>query len=669
MSINPIRLRRALPVLLLGAVRAAAQDPAAASGHTLRQIEIVGQAVDGTGAVIARDTLQRHQATDMADLFANQASMSVGGGAGHAKRIYLRGIDGSNLNVSIDGAQQGRPLHQHLGNTVGLEPELLKHVEVQPGQSAEVGPGALGGSIRLETVDAQDMLARGRTLGATVRAAWLSADDTARGGATVYGLAGARVGLLAHAGAARREDYRIGGGGRVPGSGGQDRDYLLKLSMLDAAGHSLRASAAHDESTGLYMFSRVGSDIGYAPPGTAPTRQRTARTSYSLQQRYRPAGNALVDIKTSLYVSEQRMMELDATPRGANSRRKGGSLRNTAGFTLAGLRQRLTAGLDFYDEEGVTTGQMGPAILGSGRRTTGARNLGLFAQDRLHWERLMLSLGLRHERYQTQYGPYTLKGSANAPNANLELDLDKGFTLSAGYGEAVRASGALTIGFLASLDARTNFNDGKPLQPESSRMRDAGVSYEGMLGNARVNARVARFDTRIANLIEWPDDAPVRDMLSTYVRNMHGQLRSRGWEVRAGWQAGTLDSTLALLLADTTVDGKPVSPQRRVGATLGDRLSWDIRWQAAPGLAAGYTLNAVRRLDDLPAGAAARPGYAIHAVQLQWQPAAARGLKLALALRNLADKRYVSHSSLDGGIGNILPEPGRDLRAMLSWQH
>ncbi|MEG1055503.1 MAG: hypothetical protein RSF79_26065, partial [Janthinobacterium sp.] len=79
-----------------------------------------------------------------------------------------------------------------------------------------------------------------------------------------------KLGLLAHVSAVNRENYRIGGGGDVPNSAGHDRDYLLKLSLLDLAGHSLRLGAARNRNAGLYLFSRVGSDNGYAPANAVP---------------------------------------------------------------------------------------------------------------------------------------------------------------------------------------------------------------------------------------------------------------------------------------------------------------------------------------------------------------------------------------------------------------
>lgn len=680
----------AVPLFLLGAsalpiaplafaqqtpdTRAEVAEPAAPLA-TLPEVKLIGQSAPDaplSGITrISRETLQRQQAMDVADIFANEPAVSIGGGASNAQRVYLRGVDGANLNISIDGARQGLSLHQHRGDLGGIDPDLLKQVDIQPGPSADAGPGALGGSIRFDTVDAQDLLAPGKRAGASVRAAYASADEALRGAISAYGMPGEtldnKLGLLAHVSAVNRENYRIGGGGDVPNSAGHDRDYLFKLSLLDLAGHSLRLGAARNRNAGLYLFSRVGSDNGYAPANAVPTYQRSERHTYTVEHRYQPAGNGLLDWKFNLYQNENALEDVSQA-RSARTREWGGSARNTAHLAWAGTQHRLTAGADFMDEEGITNGVLGAAILGPDRKSTQARNLGLFVQERMRWQALQLSLGVRHDHYNTAFGPRNLKGGKTSPNAGAEMELGRGVGAFASYGEAVRASGIIPIGFLTSVDKKSNFNNGKPFKPETSATREAGLQYEGanaLRDGDRLTVRLGYFDTRIANLIEWAGQGAV---YPAYIRNMPDTLRSKGWEGKALWQRGSYHTSVGVVLADTTVGGKPLSPARRVGTALGDRLTWDSQWQMLPGLTAGYTLNAVRRLDDVPKAAVQRAGYVLHDVQLQWQPAALRALSLALAVRNLGDKRYTSHSSLDGGSGNILPEPGRDVRVSASYQ-
>ena len=664
-------MRQAVPLLLFGASALSivspacarpAADPAPDAPATLPEVLLIERAApDDAVTRVTRETLQRQQATDVADIFANQAAVSVGGGAGNARRLSLRGVDGANLHISIDGARQGRSLHQHRGELGGIDPDLLKQVDIEAGAGAGGGPGALGGSIRFETVDAQDLLAPGRRAGATVRAGAASADQAARGAATVYGLLGGRLGLLGHVGAVNRDNYRVGGGGDVPYSAGHQRDYLLKLSLLDQDGHSLRLGAGRQRDTGRYLFSRVGSDSGYAPADAAATYQRGERHTTTLEHRYRPAGNALLDWQLNLY-RNQNALDDPSRARGAATTERGGAVSNTAALAFAGGRQRLTAGADFLHEDGETYGVLGAAIAGPGRKATRTRNLGLFLRGRVDWRAVQLSLGLRHDRYDSALGPRSLRGGRTSPHAGAEVELGRGAGAFASYGEAVRAGGIVPIGFLTGVDSNSNFNDGKPFKPERSATREAGLRYEadGALRDGdRLHARVSYFDTRIADLIEW---AGTGTAYPAYIRNLPGTLRSRGWEWRAGWTLDGLDTSLALVLADTTLGGRPLAPERRVGGALGDRLSWDSHWAVLPGVSAGYTLNAVRRLDRAPAAASQRAGYVLHDIGLRWRPAALPALSLALAIRNLGDKRYASHSSLDGGVGNILPEPGRDVR-------
>ncbi|WOS38703.1 Heme transporter BhuA [Oligella urethralis] len=242
---------------------AQAQTNTAESAEVFRLPNVVVTTTEpATQKTISRDDIQLKQANSIADVLSNEPSISVGGGARNAQRFYLRGIDSGNLNVTIDGATQGRSLHQHRGNIGSIDPQLLKRVTIQPGPRADAGPGALGGSVRFETVDAQDLLKGDRKAGFIAKTGYATADKAKQGGLTLYGLVADRIGLLAHIGAVNREDYREGGGQRTPNSAGQDRDYMVKLSLIEQYGHSLRIGASRSQNTGLYLFGSIGSDMG-----------------------------------------------------------------------------------------------------------------------------------------------------------------------------------------------------------------------------------------------------------------------------------------------------------------------------------------------------------------------------------------------------------------------
>ena len=101
------------------------------------------------------------------------------------QRIYLRGIESSNLNISLDGAKQGKNMFQHRSNELGINPDLLKVVDVNTSPDASKA-GALGGSIEMSTKDAQDFVRSNKKYGAIFKTGYNSNAYMKHGNATAY---------------------------------------------------------------------------------------------------------------------------------------------------------------------------------------------------------------------------------------------------------------------------------------------------------------------------------------------------------------------------------------------------------------------------------------------------------------------------------------------------
>ena len=111
------------------------------------------------------EKVEQSQANSLTEVFKNNSSIEVGGGAINVQRIYLRGIESSNLSISLDGAKQGKNMFQHRSNELGINPDLLKVVDVNTSPDASKA-GALGGSIEMSTKDAQDFVRGNKKYGA-----------------------------------------------------------------------------------------------------------------------------------------------------------------------------------------------------------------------------------------------------------------------------------------------------------------------------------------------------------------------------------------------------------------------------------------------------------------------------------------------------------------------
>lgn len=150
-----MKTETAYAALLLGAsmlaltsqahAQEAVEAPATAESDDV--VVVVGALTD---VDLDRKAIQAIQANDLSDLFRNVPSVAVGGSLGIAQKIYVRGLEDSMLNVTIDGAPQRGTLFHHVGR-VSIEPELLKSVQVQAGAGeADSGFGAIGGAIRFQ---------------------------------------------------------------------------------------------------------------------------------------------------------------------------------------------------------------------------------------------------------------------------------------------------------------------------------------------------------------------------------------------------------------------------------------------------------------------------------------------------------------------------------------
>lgn len=116
-----------------------AEQAQKAKHDSIETMVVVGEA---TNAQIDYKDLEAFQANDLADVFRTTPSISVGGGAsGIAQKVYVRGLEDSMVNVTVDGAPQTSTLFHHIGR-VTIDPDLLKQVEVQAGAgeaTSEIG--------------------------------------------------------------------------------------------------------------------------------------------------------------------------------------------------------------------------------------------------------------------------------------------------------------------------------------------------------------------------------------------------------------------------------------------------------------------------------------------------------------------------------------------------
>ncbi|AZU05196.1 TonB-dependent receptor [Glycocaulis alkaliphilus] len=637
----------------------------------IETILVIGQA----SPVSTIDRAMQFQARQVRDVFSTEPSIDIAGGTRNGQRIFLRGVEGSNLNITVDGARQGRNLYNHRGGFSNIDPEFLRRVDIQAGPAAaDQGFGALGGAIRFETIDAQDRLAPGQDFGAFGRVSFASAAEAQRVAAGAYGRLGDDVGVLAYVSATDFRDLRIGGGSRVPVSGGEDRNLLIKLSALSLGDHTLRVSYERNDASGLNFMQRGDYPYQLQPVDfrtRPPQDQSLVRDTYALRYGYNPSSD-LIDIRIDAYTSRNDFFAPQSNAERFISDITGGDLRNTFRFALGTGRLETTIGADYFEDEGTASRS------DAGTYYSTNRNTGLFVQNRYFSGPLALYAGVRHDDYASDYGPRKAQGNATSLNLGGEFTVMPQLTVFAGYGQAARGSGTLPLHFARNVQPGLMFNGSATggLDPETSAQWEAGLRgrfADGLPAGGTLSYQLTAFRTEIEDAILYfqPGSGGLGGRPITNIFNFDDTVRFEGYEASLEYDS-RLWST-ALRYSHTDIANMPAEPQfiARTGAPRGDQWVWDSRIMVRANITAGYTLRHTSALTSVPAGQIVyipKPGFTLHDIQLSWEPAALRGAALDIAVTNLTDERYVAHSTLTQD-GFATEEAGRDIRLSLSYRY
>lgn len=684
MKKNPLRAALegilAMSPLLVSVPIHAQNAPAVAGEDDLEEVVVVGAL---TRFEVDAGTLELRQAADLADIFRGMPSVSVGGSVGIAQKVYVRGLEDTHLNVTVDGAPQRGTLFHHIGR-VSLEPELLETVEVQSGAGeATAGFGAIGGAIRFRTRDAAALLAPGEQFGGLARASWFSNDGRRLSG-SLYGRLFGEMGLLASFIDTDRNDMVDGAGDRLRGTAADQKLAFVKFGGRMTAAQRLSISFEQREEEAAFgqrpNWPTLEGELLFPAKG----KRRTAVLNHAV------ALGDRTELESTAYWTQSKFTQ-DRFDRwglyGAGIRTRGVDLR--ARFA-AGAHQ-ITVGSEYrhdvvhsqYLAEPATwqAWAWDPAV---GRFVEKGNLFAVYAQD--HWQatnRLQLSFGARHDRYELRQVTYQDDTRSNGLSGNLgaHFRLTDALALHASFAEAFRGK---EIGDAFTLEKRPGRIALQPgLDPERADNFEAGVSLvkEGWRGS------IVYYDMRIDDVIldqlgnGAPPEAPV------YFENV-GRFKADGIELRGGFSAATWTVDGYFNHYRSKLNGNMVEGYEHIGLgnSVGDNWNLTLGYRPLPQLTLETSLTRFESLNDIEVLHRAvevgwidstryvdKPGYTVVDLFGQWRPFGNQRIVLGAALYNVFDKRYRAHSSVADynaipdweGIAGVL-EPGRNLRLTAS---
>ncbi|EGU43392.1 hypothetical protein VII00023_16210 [Vibrio ichthyoenteri ATCC 700023] len=617
------------------------------SAQETEVIEVTGQQLIGVDTIITAEDLSKRQASDLNDIFRNDPEVTVGGSSGISQKIYVRGLEDTMLNVTIDGAQQTSNLFHHQGR-LSIEPELLKQVDVSAGAGrATNGPGALGGAIQFKTKDAHDLLHSGEKFGAQIKSGYYTNNKGQKYSASLYGEITEGLGLLATYGYIDSDNIKNGNGDEQPYTATEQHVGLIKLSGQINPNHYISLAYDFREDDGARLTKP------HFQPSFKNTPLEQEADRETITGNYRFTQGNYVALDATVYNTRSRMSHLDNPLWGTSDgsiETFGGKLFNTASFE----KHTLIVGADYRDDES----EFETNWDGNRFDYEKGKVYGLFVQD--DWQvtdTILLSAGARYDWYQlTDNVDQDFESSGFSPNIGIDYEVASGVVMFANYAEAFRGQ---TAKELFIIDWREN-------DPNRGPERAKNFEFGTRVLKDNFFAGITVFDSRIKDVVD-------KDSVTGNYTNV-GELVTTGVTAYVGTHLGDLSTQLSYNQSKPELNGVPLSDgDSTLGTSIGDTWVLDLNYTLSQALQFGWTSTFVERL-SYTADATTYPekaGYGVHDLYAQWQPITSEELLLTLSVKNVFDKQYFDHGTYVGIIGSEVAKgyasPGRDVRFNLSY--
>ncbi|MBW6422575.1 TonB-dependent receptor [Rhizobium sp. XQZ8] len=633
---------------VIGAPAAAGGAGSAEGTTTLRPIVLDGQPSaegDVGETVIGQEQLERINPTDLADVFREEPGVQVGSSLPMSQKVYVHGVEETNLAVSIDGARQNNKVFHHNATNL-IDPSILKAVDVDAGIApADAGPGALAGSINYETKDAADLLAPGQSIGGFVTSTYNFNSDTVTTGVSAYGKHEGFE-FLGYFTFGKGDDFVAGNGHEVGGTSTNILSGLGKIAYETQDGHRFELSHDRvvDDAPRPFRANAGFVDTGRPwEPRVRDYRMDRQNTVFTYTD---TSPEGWWDPKFQLAYSSTEVKVPIFGPPGylytdtGETSSFNGKFENKFALDIG----NIVAGIDFYSDKADLDDPFEPG-------TEKATNVGIYAQARLEpWDHTRLSFGGRADhQWFTGVNGSEFDNSGLSANISGEYDLTDFLTAKAGFSH-VWAGIPLAENFIMN-PAWDYGADGPKVVTANNYMIGLEAHYEGFTAEASLfrtkinNARVAAYRTAAEGAL------------------INKDLDSRGFELGAGY--AWTDSSVKVKYAhvDVDVNGAPADSDsgNYLATPVGDIFTLTathtfVDW----GLTIGGDLEYAPEYDHVSAGDPYK-AYTVVNVFAEWKPETMQHFTFRAEVKNVFDETYSDRATYGQEFGNVTPlyEPGR----------
>ena len=641
----------------------------------------------GMVSVVDGETIRERQPSSLDDVLGSIPNVEFTGGPRRTGEVpSIRGFDGADLVITLDGARQNF-LSGHDGR-VFVDPSLLRAAEVVRGPSSALyGSGGTGGVIALRTLRARDLLGPEDTAGVRVRGGYQDVNDERRAGVDVFGRPSEDLGLLASVTTRDSGDLELGDGSELA-SGDDIASGLFKGNWM--AGEHGELAVSYQSFANDAREPNNGQGAGGDNSVDKEIESETTRARYT----WNDPANPWLDLEATVYrsehsVDERRLDDDGLGPRGELLTRE----LETTGFRVDNRSRldwgsdrgiTLTYGVETYTDEQTGTAGGGPR----GGVPDGEFDFYAgFVQAELGWTQplglpgeITLLPGVRFDAYEASNDAGTeLDDDATSPRLGLTWKPTSSTLLFAKYAEAFRAptinetfsSGVhFTVNQPPFFVGNNRFVPNRDLQPQETETVEIGGGLQfsdWITAGDALDIKLSHFETHGDDFIDSrvgfdPSQCPpgFPSCLGTTQSVNVGEAELWGQELEANYRAGPLSVALGF----SRVDGRDEQTGDKLGVLTPPQLTLDVGYEL-PVLdsTVGGRLLAADDFENVDDPANERDSYEVVDLFYDWQPTRMplRGLQVRFGVDNAFDEEYRRVSA------EAVPQPGRNVKLNVAY--
>lgn len=586
-------------------------------------------------------------------------------------RVAIRGATGAQIIIRVDGARQNYVSQSgNARSALLIDSDTIGDMEVLLGQASTLyGSGAIGGVISINTINAKDLLQKGKIIGAKTKFTFNDKNRLkAQSYSTYANLIDEKIDIILQHSIKDFGDLRYVDGNK------SKRDYKTTSTFFKSN------IKLNEENSIMLSFKRYLDELENSRGG-----YKTRQNQYSLQYRYTPIYNNYIDLFTNFYYLDRRdkfgilnRKTKNINFEHDNFRTMGLDVQNISKFDILG---RFTYGLEYFKDEQKSKPKRGIIDF---RPDGESENFALFMQNEMFiTDNFEAIPSVRYTKYKRSSNSSKKsiyhKNQSNddlSPSLTLQYFITKNINIFATYGKSFRAPIVDELyvygaGRLPSfLIGKLSYDDWI-VKPNSSLKPETSWGWQGGFG-IKLPALFTKHDLlyfktiffyqNIEDMIVLSDeelDLKTKTLITSHYNI--SEANKKGFEIESEY----IKNPFSIQLGYAKIKSKDKKTNKPIYSAVNpDTLRAKIYYQIKPWYLGFWLQSYLYR--KFQASKNKVPSYAIHNLGLSYTPKGfLNNLELFLGLDNMFNKKYQRYSFTGESFGYGI---GRNFKASISYK-